>query len=68
MRIVLAEDLYLLRDGMTLLLQSHGFEIAAAVDNGPDLLVALLTRRPDVAVIDVRLPPTYTDEFSCPFR
>jgi DNA-binding NarL/FixJ family response regulator len=61
-RVVLAEDLYLLRDGLTLLLQSHGFQIAAAVDNGPDLLDALLTQHPDVAVIDVRLPPTYTDE------
>jgi len=61
-RVVLAEDLYLLRDGLTLLLRSHGFDIAAAVDNGPDLLDALLTERPDVAVIDVRLPPTYTDE------
>lgn len=61
MRVVLAEDLYLLRDGLTLLLASHGFEIVAAVDNGPDLLTALLTQHPDVAVVDVRLPPTYTD-------
>ena len=62
MRVVLAEDLYLLRDGMTLLLRTHGFDIVAAVDNGPDLLDALLTQRPDVAVVDVRLPPTNTDE------
>ena len=62
MRVVLAEDLYLLRDGLTLLLRSHGFDIVAAVDNGPDLLAALLTERPDVAVVDVRLPPSYTDE------
>jgi DNA-binding NarL/FixJ family response regulator len=61
-RVVLAEDLYLLRDGMTLLLRTHGFEIVAAVDNGPDLLDALLAHRPDVAVVDVRLPPTNTDE------
>jgi len=61
-RVVLAEDLYLLRDGMTLLLRTHGFEIVAAVDNGPDLLDALLAQRPDVAVVDVRLPPTHTDE------
>jgi DNA-binding NarL/FixJ family response regulator len=47
---------------MTLLLRTHGFEIVAAVDNGPDLLDALLTQRPDVAVVDVRLPPTNTDE------
>jgi len=61
-RVVLAEDLYLLRDGLTLLLRTHGFEIVAAVDNGPDLLDALLAHRPDVAVVDVRLPPTNTDE------
>jgi len=61
-RVVLAEDLYLLRDGLTLLLRTHGFEIVTAVDNGPDLLDALLAHRPDVAVIDVRLPPTNTDE------
>jgi DNA-binding NarL/FixJ family response regulator len=47
---------------MTLLLRTHGFEIVAAVDNGPDLLDALLAHRPDVAVVDVRLPPTHTDE------
>jgi DNA-binding NarL/FixJ family response regulator len=62
MRVVLAEDLFLLRDGMTLLLRTHGFEIVAAVDTGPLLLEALLTQRPDVAVVDVRLPPTFTDE------
>jgi DNA-binding NarL/FixJ family response regulator len=62
MRIVLAEDLYLLRDGLTHLLRAHGFEIAAAVESGPDLLRALLDLRPDVAVVDVRLPPTFTDE------
>jgi DNA-binding NarL/FixJ family response regulator len=61
-RVVLAEDLYLLRDGLTLLLHTHGFEIVAAVDNGPALLAALLEHRPDVAVVDVRLPPTFTDE------
>ena len=57
MRVVLAEDLYLLRDGMVLLLRSHGFEVVAAVDTGPALLAALLEHRPDVAVVDVRLPP-----------
>ena len=62
MRVVLAEDLYLLRDGLTLLLRSHGCTIVAAVESGPELLDALLTHRPDVAVVDVRLPPTYTDE------
>ena len=62
MRVVIAEDLYLLREGLVRLLEAHGFEIAAAVDNGTDLLSALLERRPDVAIVDVRLPPTFTDE------
>ncbi len=62
MRVVLAEDLYLLREGLKQLLTAHGFEVVAAVDNGPDLLRALLAERPDVAVVDVRLPPTQTDE------
>ena len=62
MRVVVAEDLFLLRDGLTRLLGAHGFEIAAAVDSAPDLLCALLEQRPDVAVVDVRLPPTFTDE------
>ncbi|GLW57914.1 LuxR C-terminal-related transcriptional regulator [Kitasatospora phosalacinea] len=62
MRVVLAEDLYLLRQGLTRLLEAHGFTIAAAVETGPDLLAALLSERPDVAVVDVRLPPTLTDE------
>ena len=62
MRVVLAEDLALLRDGLITLLSAHGFEIVQAVDTGPALLTALLEHRPDVAVVDVRLPPTFTDE------
>jgi DNA-binding NarL/FixJ family response regulator len=61
-RVVLAEDLFLLRDGLIRLLEAYGFEIAAAVDNGPELLRALVGERPDVAVVDVRLPPSFTDE------
>jgi DNA-binding NarL/FixJ family response regulator len=61
-RVVLAEDLYLLREGLTRLLAAHGFDIAAAVESGPELHSALLELRPDVAVVDVRLPPTFTDE------
>jgi DNA-binding NarL/FixJ family response regulator len=61
-RVVLAEDLYLLRDGLVRLLESHGVEVVAAVESGPSLLDALLRLRPDAAVVDVRLPPTYTDE------
>jgi DNA-binding NarL/FixJ family response regulator len=62
MRVVIAEDLFLLRDGLVRLLRAHGFDIVAAVDNGADLLRALVEQRPDVAVVDVRLPPTFTDE------
>jgi DNA-binding NarL/FixJ family response regulator len=61
-RVVLAEDLALLRDGLIRLLQAYEFEVVEAVDNGPSLLRALTTQRPDVAVVDVRLPPTFTDE------
>jgi DNA-binding NarL/FixJ family response regulator len=61
-RVVLGEDLTLLRDGLIRLLTAYDMEVVAAVDNGPDLLRALLTHRPDVAVVDVRLPPGFTDE------
>ena len=62
MRVVIAEDLALLRDGLTRLLQAFDFEVVGSVDNGPSLLPALMNHRPDVAVVDVRLPPTFTDE------
>ncbi|MFG2179826.1 LuxR C-terminal-related transcriptional regulator [Streptomyces abikoensis] len=62
MRVVLAEDLFLLRDGLVRLLEAYGFEIAAAVASGPELTRALAEERPDVAVVDVRLPPSFTDE------
>jgi DNA-binding NarL/FixJ family response regulator len=61
-RVVLGEDLTLLRDGLIRLLTAYDMEVVEAADNGPDLLHALLTHRPDVAVVDVRLPPTFTDE------
>jgi DNA-binding NarL/FixJ family response regulator len=61
-RVVVAEDLFLLRDGLTRLLAAHEFEIAAAVDTAPGLLRALLEHRPDVAVVDVRLPPAFADD------
>jgi DNA-binding NarL/FixJ family response regulator len=61
-RVVIAEDLFLLRDGLARMLEAHGFEVAAAVDNGTDLLTAVTQDRPDVAIVDVRLPPTFTDE------
>jgi DNA-binding NarL/FixJ family response regulator len=61
-RVVLGEDLALLRDGLIRLLSANGFDVIEAVDNGPSLLKALVDHRPDVAVVDVRLPPTFTDE------
>ena len=62
MRVVVAEDLFLLREGITRLLQAHGCDIVAAVGDGPALLQALVSERPDVAIVDVRLPPSFTDE------
>jgi DNA-binding NarL/FixJ family response regulator len=61
-RVVLGEDLALLRDGLIRLLTASGFDVIEAVDNGPGLLRALVDHEPDVAVVDVRLPPTFTDE------
>ncbi|BCB77540.1 response regulator [Phytohabitans flavus] len=62
MRVVIAEDLVLLRDGMVRMLTAYGFEVVAAVDDGATLADTLVSLRPDVAVVDVRLPPTFTDE------
>ena len=62
MRVVLAEDLFLLRDGLARMLEAFGFEIAAAVESGPELTKALAELQPDVAVVDVRLPPSFSDE------
>jgi DNA-binding NarL/FixJ family response regulator len=61
-RVVLAEDLALLRDGLTRILEAHDFEVVAAVDNAPGLTRELQKPDIDVAVVDVRLPPTFTDE------
>jgi DNA-binding NarL/FixJ family response regulator len=61
-RVVLGEDLTLLRDGLVRLLGAYDMEVVAAVDNGPELVDAMVKHRPDVAVVDVRLPPTFTDE------
>jgi DNA-binding NarL/FixJ family response regulator len=62
MRVVIVEDLALLRDGLTHILDAFDFQVVAAVDNGPAVVPALIEHRPDVAIIDVRLPPTWTDE------
>jgi DNA-binding NarL/FixJ family response regulator len=62
MRVVIAEDAVLLRAGVTRLLADEGIETVAAVDNGDDLLGAVTEHRPDLAIVDVRMPPTFTDE------
>ncbi|MEW2355635.1 response regulator transcription factor [Spirillospora sp. NPDC029432] len=62
MRIVIAEDNALLREGLVLLLTTDGHEVAAVAEDGPGVLPALLEHRPDVAVLDVRLPPGFRDE------
>jgi DNA-binding NarL/FixJ family response regulator len=62
MRIVIAEDAVVLRDGLCLLLTTRGHEVAAAVGDGDALVAAVAEHRPDVAVVDVRMPPTHTDE------
>ncbi|WP_030405703.1 response regulator transcription factor [Streptomyces albus] len=62
MRIVVAEDLYLLRDGMVRLIEAYGHQVVATAATGPETLDALRTWRPDVSVIDVRMPPNQSDE------
>jgi DNA-binding NarL/FixJ family response regulator len=61
-RVVIAEDLALLRDGLRRLLTDSGFEVVAAVADGDALIRAVMGHKPDVCVVDVRLPPTFTDE------
>jgi DNA-binding NarL/FixJ family response regulator len=61
-RLVLAEDHALLRDGLIRLLEANGFTVLAAVDNALSLEQALLDPDAEAAVVDVRLPPTFTDE------
>ncbi|MFD7512737.1 LuxR C-terminal-related transcriptional regulator [Streptomyces sp. NPDC059853] len=62
MRVVIAEDNALLREGLVLLLRSAGHEVAAVASTGPEVLPLLLDHRPDAAVLDVRLPPGFRDE------
>ncbi|WP_371670476.1 response regulator transcription factor [Streptomyces sp. NBC_00289] len=62
MRVVIAEDNALLREGLVMLLGSSGHDVVAVVGTGPEILPALLEHRPDVAVLDVRMPPGFRDE------
>jgi len=59
---VIAEDLALLRDGLTRLLRDNGFDVVEAVADGEALVGAVLLERPEVAIVDIRLPPTFRDE------
>lgn len=62
MRIVIADDSVLLREGLELLLADAGHEVVASVGDGPALVEAALAHRPDCAIVDVRMPPSHTDE------
>ena len=62
MRVVIAEDLALLRDGLTRLLRDNGIEVVAAVGDGDALVREVEAHRPDLAVVDIRLPPEFRDE------
>lgn len=62
MRAVIGEDNTLLRDGLSRILSAYGIDVVRAVDNAPSLADALRTERPDIAVVDVRMPPTFTDD------
>jgi DNA-binding NarL/FixJ family response regulator len=61
-RVVIAEDAAVLRDGLTHILTSRGHTVAAAVDDAEALLAAVADHEPDVAITDIRMPPTHTDE------
>lgn len=62
MRVVIAEDLALLREGLARLLRDNGIDVVAAVDNVDDLHAAVDAHHPDLAIVDVRLPPSFQDE------
>jgi DNA-binding NarL/FixJ family response regulator len=62
MRAVIAEDAVLLREGLVRLLEEGGFEVVDVVDNGEALLRTVEKHQPDVCVVDVRMPPTFSDE------
>ncbi|WP_433236543.1 LuxR C-terminal-related transcriptional regulator [Streptosporangium sp. CA-135522] len=62
MRIVIAEDAVMLREGLCMLLTSRSQEVVAAVGDGDGLRAAVAEHRPDIAVVDIRMPPSHTDE------
>ncbi|MEU4694427.1 response regulator transcription factor [Actinoplanes sp. NPDC023714] len=62
MRVVIADDAVLLREGLVRLVEENGHTVVAAVGDGPSLVEAVKEHRPDVSIVDVRMPPSHTDE------
>src|SRR4051794_4088149 len=62
MRVVVADDSLLFRDGLVRVLQAHGFDVVAETDNAEDLVRRTGGLRPDVVLVDMRMPPSHTDE------
>src|SRR4051812_38977351 len=62
MRVVIADDAVLLREGLVRLVEENGHAVVAAVGDGPSLVEAVATHKPDVSIVDVRMPPSHTDE------
>ena len=62
MRVILADDSMLLREGLARLLAEAGFEVVGRAADGDELLALVEAERPDVAIVDIRMPPTHTDE------
>jgi DNA-binding NarL/FixJ family response regulator len=60
--VLIAEDSVLLRDGLVRMLSDHGHEVVAAVQDAAELMTLVQRERPDIAILDVRMPPTHTDE------
>ena len=62
MRVVIADDAVLLREGLVRLVEENGHDVVAVVGDGPSLVHAIVESRPDVSIVDVRMPPSHTDE------
>src|SRR6201991_833744 len=62
MRVVIADDAVLLREGLVRLVEENGHAVVAVVGDGPSLVDAIVEHRPDVSIVDVRMPPSHTDE------
>jgi DNA-binding NarL/FixJ family response regulator len=62
MRVVIADDAVLLREGLVRLVEENGHQVVAAVGDGPSLVAAIVEHEPDVSIVDVRMPPSHTDE------